>query len=426
MAGVRKTANKGGKFHGWFTDATGKRKFFTGTRSRAETLRIAERLEDDHRQVRLGYRPAPHSAAKHRNSLVGDAKREYLAWGESQGGRGGKPWGATHARNRRSQLGWWQEQLGLETLADLDGILPRVEQALREMQSLGRAGKTLANYADTLSAFCGWCKQRGYLAEDPLDGLAAFDTTPQTQRRAITAEEITRLLEACAPHRRLMLETAFLSGLRANELRNLSIEHLDLKRGRLHLDAAWTKNRKPGFQPIPRSLSQRLQAFAESGEATRLYEKFYARSGTTLQAPDHPLLYVPTHTARDLDIDLKAAGIQKNAPGGKLDFHACRLAYINFVIESGVTVKEAQELARHSTPDLTMNVYGRTREDRLSQAVEKVAASLQTISDDEECATYVQRQAVGAETESATPFINRELRLVENGGGGGIRTRVRK
>ena len=65
MAGVRKNSRPGGKFQGWFTDGAGKRRFFAGTRSRAETLRMAERLEDDHRQIRLGYRPTPQSATKH-------------------------------------------------------------------------------------------------------------------------------------------------------------------------------------------------------------------------------------------------------------------------------------------------------------------------------------------------------------------------
>ena len=104
-------------------------------------------------------------------------------------------------------------------------------------------------------------------------------------------------------------------GLRANELRNLAVKHLDIKRGGLHLDAAWTKNRKPGFQPLSASLVQRLLAFAQSGEPTRLYKKHYNRADTKLKAPKHPLLYVPTHTARDLDIDLKVAGIPKLLPG---------------------------------------------------------------------------------------------------------------
>jgi len=217
----------------------------------------------------------------------------------------------------------------------------------------------------------------------------------------MTPEEINRLLATAPPHRRLLYETAFLSGLRANELRNLSVSHLDTGRSGLILEAEWTKNRMTGFQPLPVSLVHRLREFGESGEPARLYSKFYGRTDSESPAPQNPLLYLPSHTARDLDVDLDRAGIQKHAPGGKLDFHACRVAYINLVIESGVTVKEAQALARHASPELTMNIYGRAREERLSEAVEKVGA---VVSVPLECATYVQRQAVGAEQESATPY----------------------
>ena len=192
----------------------------------------------------------------------------------------------------------------------------------------------------------------------------------------MTREEIAKLLAVCLPFRRLLLETAFFSGLRANELRNLTTDHLDFERRGLNLDAQWTKNRKPGFQPLPKSLVDSLRTFGASGEASRLYAKFYARKGAKLQAPNKPLLYVPSHTSRDLDRELKAAGIPKCTPSGKIDFHACRVAYISLVIESGVTVKEAQELARHSNPELTMNVYGRTQPSHLAQAVERVAEGL--------------------------------------------------
>ena len=124
-------------------------------------------------------------------------------------------------------------------------------------------------------------------------------------------------------------------------------------------------------------------------------------------APQKPLLYVPTHTARDLDIDLEAAEIPKHTPGGKLDFHACRLAYINLVLDSGATVKEAQELARHATPELTMNVYGRVRQDRLAG----VAEDLASVIEDEKCAIVCQQQVVGSDVKSATPIENKELRL---------------
>ena len=89
---------------------------------------------------------------------------------------------------------------------------------------------------------------------------------------------------------------------------------------------------------------------------------------------------------RELDKDLLIAGIPKSTPAGKLDFHACRVAYINLVLESGASIKEAQTLARHATPHLTMNVYGRVREERLAQAIEQMARSLLPLA---ECAPCV-------------------------------------
>ena len=379
-----------------------KRTFFTGTRSRGETQRIADRLEDEHLQVRLGYRPAPTSADRFGKRDFAEVADEYLSWGQVQGGRGGRPWSAIHARTRKTKLQWWQGQLGLSTHGDLTGILPRAEKVLRELQAAGRSGKTLTNYVGALGAFCKWCVQRGYLTIDPLASIAPFDTTPQSQRRAMTSEEITALLEVCPSHRRLLYEVAFLTGLRVNELRNLTVGHLDVENSGLRLDAEWKKNRKPGFQPLPATLTNHLQEYAGTDDAPRLYAQAYGDN--VANAPTDPLLYVPSHTARTMDQDLETAGIEKYGPGGKLDFQACRVAYINMVIESGVTVKEAQELARHSTPQLTMNVYGRARPERLTEAVEKVGETvLQTVNR----APYVHRMAVGAEQENATPLPTR-------------------
>jgi integrase len=423
MAGVRSKPHKGGKYQGWFIQADGRRKYFTGTHSRPDTLRMAQRLEDEHRQVRLGYRPPPSPANKHRSRPFAQVADEYLAWGEAQGGRGGRPWGPTHARNRRTHLERWQDRLGLQKLGDLIGVLPRVEKVLRDLKKERLAGKTLFNYAEALRAFCRWCVKRDYLSDDPLKGLERFDTTPKTIRRAMTTEEINQLLDVCAPHRRLLLETALQTGLRAKELASLTLKHLDLENGGLRLDAQWTKNRKDGFQPVPQDLLVRLKVFAESGQPALLYRRYYGRKDAQLKIPKQPLLYVPSHPSRELGRDLAKAGIPKETSEGKVDFHACRVAYITFVIESGVTVKEAQTLARHSTPELTMNIYARVREERLTAAVERVADAMRPVA---ERAIYVQQGEEDKNREGATPFVNRELRLLENGGGGGIRTRVRK
>jgi len=416
MAGVRKKRQSGGKYQGWFVDSNGKRKFFTGVHNRAETLSMAQRLEDDHKQVRLGYRPAPKSYDKQRCRPFVEVTAEYCSWGESQGGRGGRSWSEDHARKRRTGLDWWQKQLGVDTLADLDDILSRVEAALRRLQEDGRSGKTLQNYAGVLKGFCRWCVKRGYLSEDPLKDMVGFDTTVQNVRRAMTPEEIVRLLRAAPEYRRLVYEVAFSTGLRANELRSLQIDDLDVKRHGLHLDASWTKNRKPGFQPLPATLVDRLAAFAESGKAGELYRRYRGRRDSKKDIAGSPLMYVPTQPARMMETDIEVAGIQKLAPGGKIDFHACRVAYVNLVIEAGANVREAQALARHSTPNMTMNVYGRTRQDRLVELTEKVSQAI-SVADDEAdaaCAICVQKKAAGAESISPNAFTGNTLAMVKS------------
>ena len=55
-------------------------------------------------------------------------------------------------------------------------------------------------------------------------------------------------------------------------------------------------------------------------------------------------------------------------------------------------------MARHSTPDLTMNIYAKTRTDRLATLAEKVG---ETVLSGRECATDALKLAAGAESLSA-------------------------
>ena len=65
---------------------------------------------------------------------------------------------------------------------------------------------------------------------------------------------------------------------------------------------------------------------------------------------------------------------------------------MNFVLNSNATVKEAQAVARHATPELTINVYGRRRSERLSEIIEEVAEELKL---ELECIPDVYQHAAG-------------------------------
>ena len=403
MAGVRSTPEPNGKYKAWFTDARGKRRHFVGTRSKAGTLHIAQRKEDDSRQIRLGYRPAPTSADKHLAMTFADATAEYIAWGKAQGGRGGRAWSTKHAQNIETKLTDWQRELGLDTLADLhDGILAKVEGVLRDFAAKGRAAKTMENRVEPLRGFCRWAVKRGFLADDPLRIRTRYDVTPRETRRALTEDEIKRLLTAASDGwRRLVYEVALCSGLRAGELRSLRRTDLDTERGGFVLSAAWTKNRRDGFQPLPAALVKKLADFAASGEADRLYRQYPPRQRET---PTEPLLYLPDNTSRMFALDREKAGIPKQAFGGRVDFHALRVWYVTGVLEVGAGLKEAQTLARHATPGLTLNVYGRARDARLAalaellgETVQAASKAAETAEANAESAALLPKQAAGAE-----------------------------
>ena len=216
------------------------------------------------------------------------------------------------------------------------------------------------------------CVIRGYLRENPLAKLGKIDITPRSRYRALTIDETWRLLEIVPDYLRYTYILAMLSGLRANELRSLTRAHLDIRNSGLRLEPRWTKNREPGFQPLPQKFVKELVEFADSGIVPQLYQQF----ARTLVVPRDPLVFVNTHPARELDGYLRAAGIPKETPEGKVAFHALRTSFVTLTYEAGATHREAQELARHKTPGLTANVYGRTRSERLAGIAEKVGEAV--------------------------------------------------
>lgn len=359
-----------------YTDWKGVRKNRTGFESREETERLAIRIADEQFAIKNGYRHAPHSFEECADKEVREFTADYLAWGNCQGGRGGRPWSPVHSRMRKQILEWWMNELKPASMGKLRDIMPEVERALQRLHQAGRTGKTLQNYAETIRSFCRWAARRRFLESDPLCDLAPFDARPKTHRRALTLDEIRMLLDVAPPHRQIVYAVALCSGLRTGELRALDVHDIDLDAMALRLMPEWTRNRKPASQPMPNELMLRLHRYSSSGEPGTLYRGMTKAMRRRLNVPDQPLLFVPTHLGEYFNQDLQKAGVPKVTPEGKLDFHALRVMYVTLVFDVDATVKEGQLLARHSTPDMTMNTYARGRMDRISMVSESVGAQV--------------------------------------------------
>ena len=356
-------------------DHEGKRKTYTLGTDKAQAQKQADMLEQREREIKNGVRAKPVVADQNAERSFEEVCQEYFKWGRARGGKNNMPWDDEYADKKERALTFWRTFLSLEKLGDLYGILPRVEKECHRMLEDGYAGKTVAHQAQALSSFIKWCKKRKYLTEDPLAELGKFDTSPKKIRRAMIRDELRSLLELCAAHRRLLYEVAFCTGLREDELRQLEPEMLDREECAIRIPKHIDKDRKDRVQYIPAALMERLVAFVAAGEAKKIYARTYKQQGERKgkkKPPKNPLLYVPTNSATMLKRDLKVAGIPYETQKGVLNFHALRTAYINFILDVAPDVKTAQELARHATAEMTLNVYGRAKEDRLRAVVESV------------------------------------------------------
>lgn len=376
-----------------YRDWRGRRIVASGTTCESETDGMAKAAQAREDSIKRGDRLPPKESDKPRP--LAEVITAWLAWGRSQGGRGGRPWAPGHAERREAALNFWRERLAVESIQDV--TLPRVEAILQELQNKGRvtehkkkarplSGKTLELFREAIHALCLWAKRRGYLDADPLEGAARFDTTPLTRRRALTLAELGRVLAVIEdPDFRLAVEVASCTGYRVSELRALKVSDLQASRiaeldelvYSLPLAAEFCKGRKSARQPIAPELAAVLTASAAG------------------KPPDAPLVHVEDKPAERIRRALKLAGLPPSNPAGVVDFHSLRLTYINLVLDNGATVKEAQTLARHSTPDLTMNIYGRARFDRLREIAEAVG---QAVMSPPASIAETQRKAAGAES----------------------------
>jgi integrase len=159
------------------------------------------------------------------------------------------------------------------------------------------------------------------------------------------------------PTRALLYRLACETGLRASELAALKESDFDLAGRTVTLAAVHTKNKKGASLPLRVDTVERLRAFLAG------------------KLPGAGVFNMPRieHVSKIVKADLTAAGIDPADDGsGKLDFHSLRHSFASLLIQSGVDVKTAQNLLRHSTPGLTLQVYTHTLRGSEQAAVDRL------------------------------------------------------
>ena len=240
---------------------------------------------------------------------------------------------------------------------------------------------TCNGHLRSVKGFSRWLWKQRLTPEDALLDLGLFnaETDRRHIRREMEMEEVRWLLDvteqrtvrehgAPGPTRAMCYRLAAATGFRANELRSLTTDSFDLDATppTCTVEAGYSKRRKRDVQPLPDALVERLRAWLagfDPGERV-----FAGIAGDTarmlrsdLAAARKAWLKAAEQQPESVKEQMQASDflLYRDRQGQVADFHSLRVLFISRVVASGASVKEAQTLARHSTPLLTMNTYSR-------------------------------------------------------------------
>jgi integrase len=275
---------------------------------------------------------------------------------------------------RDKQRVWGVAYKGIRTWEELcapGGALLVEGNLARHANAHEFAKRTYNRWLTITKQFAGWVamhRREGH----PLAILRPHDRLDddrRVQRRALTEDEASWLILATSGYyrpssmgavaRAMMYRLMLGSGLRTSEARSLLVSDIirrDDGRVMLKLPGLTTKNSKDALIPLA------------NGFGTDLRNWLTDRDYGGLVFPR-----LPAKPARVFRGDLEHANIDRLDERGRIvDLHALRYTYITQLVHAGVDPKTVQQLARHSTIQLTMDVYAQVVDGAGEQAVDKL------------------------------------------------------
>ncbi len=231
-----------------------------------------------------------------------------------------------------------------------------------------------------LSGAFGRLASEGVIAQSPVAGVKPPKQAPP-ESMALSADEVRRLSawleshegEPCADAISLCLDT----GLRRSELAGLRVGDYNRAFGQIKVARVLVETRggvvekepKSGtskrWVPVPGTAGERLSRHIES-QRERLAESGVAQGADTpMFATDGGCAVRPSDLTAAFRVAADAAGLPK-----RHHLHSLRHTYATYLLSTGTSFKEAQELLGHASATTTLNVYGHVVPGRKSEAAD--------------------------------------------------------
>ncbi len=272
---------------------------------------------------------------------------------------------AKHIDNTVSMIRQVIAECSFKTLADIDAN--KVAMHVNDLRRQGKGLRSINKHLGAAKQFVTWLWRADRLRTDLLKPLSKLNAVVDRRhrRRALTEDEIRRLLEAAevgpdwiwriglqhsskklgmtGQERALLYRICLETGVRASEAGSLkpsSFDLANLNAATVSIEAGYSKHRREDVLPIRRDLAERIQQYIARKHSQTL------------------LFNMPKKPARMLRPDLAAPGIAYRDEAGRVaDFYALRHTFISRLVRSGIAPALAKKLARHSTITLTLDHY---------------------------------------------------------------------
>ena len=260
------------------------------------------------------------------------------------------------------------DSCGFRSFSDVS--VSEIQQYLlnqRQRSNRPMSKRTYNFYIQAIKQFSKWAEDDRRITQSPVTTLSKItvEKDDTIQRRVLVVSDLIHLLDITANQpkrfsltgyqRSLVYRLAAETGLRANEIRNLTVGSFDFKNNTVTALGAYAKNKKLAVLPLRPDTAELIREYVQG------------------KMPHIQLFKLTDKTAEMLRFDLEAAGIPYTDESGKVfDFHALRHQFGTMLAVGGVTPKVAQSLMRHSDINLTMGIYTHTLTGQEEAAVQSL------------------------------------------------------
>ena len=253
---------------------------------------------------------------------------------------------------------------------------PLLRRFLAQQHALGYARASIARRVGAIRTFYRWAVQDGRVSRDPsllLGSPKVVNRLPSVLREAEAAALAespgsagmdaagatppTPLQQAVQLRDRALLELMYGSGLRVGEVAGLSLDRVDLDRGRVRVRGKGDKEREV---PMSDPTVDALDAYLEGAR-------------DLMAGPDRASVFFNLRRRRMTERDLRTMVgryAERLLPGKRVSPHTLRHSFATHMLEGGADIRAVQELLGHASVATTQR-YTHVTRTRLFEAYER-------------------------------------------------------